>query len=121
MGLTSSTYMMEGGLGDSHQNAAMANQRTDQTLYKGKGKVEHLDFGLISHRLPTLPPHSAISQTPRLKASTFKSPILGHAVVEPVKRANSLLDHDLAFMNTSVLQDQDELPQGKWDGSDHLD
>ena len=37
-----------------------------------------------------------------------------------MKRANSLLDHDLAFMNTSVLQDQDELPPGKWDGSDNI-
>ena len=106
---------------------AMANQRTDETLYKGKGKVtsnvqvDHLDFGLISHNLSKLPPHSAVSQTPRLKASTFKSPILDPAIAEPVKRANSLLDHDLAFMNTSVLQDQDELPPGKWDDSDHLD
>ena len=105
---------------------AMANQRTEEPLYKGKGKVtsnvqvEHLDFGLISHNLPKLPPHSAVSQTPRLKASTFKSPILDPTIVEPAKRANSLLDHDLAFMNTSVLQDQDELPR-KWDdSSDHL-
>ena len=85
-------------------------------------QVEHLDFGLISHAIPKLPPHNAVSQTPRLKASTFKSPILGHAEAEPAKRATSLLDQDLAFMNSSVLQDQDELPPGgKWDGSDHLD
>lgn len=89
----------------------MANQRSEEAanMYKGKGKVnshthvEHLDFGLISNNLPKFPPHSAVSQTPRLKASTFKSPILDPAVAEPVKRANSLLDHDLAFMNTSVL------------------
>ena len=59
-------------------------------------QVEHLDFGLISHAIPKLPPHNAVSQTPRLKASTFKSPILGHAMAEPAKRASSLLDQDLA-------------------------
>jgi len=105
--------MLDESMGEQQQNAAlaMANQRPEEpvnsTMYKGNAglkvasNVENLDFGLIGHQ--KLPPHQTVSQTPRLKASTFKSPLLVAAVAEPVKRANSLLDHDLAFMSTSVL------------------
>ena len=58
------------------------------------------------HRMPP----QTVSQTPRLKASTYKSPILDPAEI-PAQRANSLLDKDLAFMSASGLQDQDELPE----------
>ena len=65
---------------------------------------ENLDFGFFANQVPKLPgPHPTISQTPTLKASSFRSPILGAQVNEPVKRANSLLDHDLEFMTASAL------------------
>ena len=82
------------------------------------------DFGFFANHIVAKPTgaHQTISQTPRLKASTFKSPILG-AINEPPKRANSLLDqddHDLAFLNTAGLQDQDELAPGKLEVSDDV-
>ena len=83
-----------------------------------------LDFSYVAHQFPRPPGvHQTISQTPRLKASTFRSPILA-PIHEPVKRANSLLDHDdhdLAFMNTSGLNDdQDELSPRKLEGSEPI-
>ena len=71
--------------------------------------LENLEFGgLVGNHAHRLPPQT-VSQTPRLKASTYKSPILDPAEIQQ-KRANSLLDQDLAFMSASGLADQDDLP-----------
>ena len=79
--------------------------------------LEGLEFmGSHLHRLPP----QTVSQTPRLKASTYKSPILDPAEI-PAQRANSLLNKDLAFMSASGLQDQDELPQDDSKASGNID
>lgn len=70
--------------------------------------LENLEFGGLVNPGHRLPPQT-VSQTPRLKASTYKSPILDPAEIQQ-KRANSLLDQDLAFMSASGLADQEDLP-----------
>lgn len=64
-------------------------------------------------RPAVMAPHQAlmISQTPRLKYSDMRSPILtATAQAAVVKRANSLIDLDLDWMkeHTSVLSIEEE-------------
>ena len=114
------------------QQLMIANQRSEEhhapNLFK-KNTLnvdanlhgENLDLGLIGNHIPRhFPVHNTISQTPRLKANSYRSPILDPTAIAHTKRASSLLDHDLAFMSTSVLQDQDELVQQKLEGDVQL-
>ena len=80
-----------------------------------------IEYGLHNDtHIQKVHPTQAVSQTPRLKASTFKSPILDPSVADAVKRPTSLLD-DLPYMHASMIHDQDELQAEKWDGSEHID
>ena len=94
---------------------AIANQRSEEpsgacVQYKSKGNVgsDHvgvLEYGLQNDtHIQKVHPTQAVSQTPRLKASTYKSPILDPSVADAVKRPTSLLD-DLPYMHASMIHD----------------
>ena len=94
---------------EEHNNSNVFKKASAGLNVSTNVHLENLEFsGLVGNPPHRLPPQT-VSQTPRLKASTYKSPILDPAEIQQ-KRANSLLDQDLAFMSASGLVAEDELP-----------